>query len=129
MLLDTHIVLAVLGQTDLILPSPVENLLRQTKSQFVSVVTIWEIAIKHRIGKLTLSIELKNLPNLLVDIDIGILPIEPQHTLADIGLEPLTKDPFDRLLLGVCAAEHMKLLTLDRALAAHPLAWREKEGF
>ena len=129
MLLDTHIVLAILGQTDLILPPAVENLLRQTKSQYVSVVTIWEIAIKHRIGKLTLSIDLKNLPNLLVDIDIGILPIVSQHTLADIGIEPLTKDPFDRLLLGVCAAEHMKLLTMDRALMTHPLAWREKEGF
>ncbi len=129
MLLDTHIVLAVLGQTDLVLPNAVEIVLKQAKGQSVSVVTIWEIAIKHRIGKLTLSIDVKRLPDLLAEIDILVLPIESRHALADIGPEPLTKDPFDRLLLGVCAAEHMKLLTMDRALATHPLVWRETEGF
>ncbi len=48
------------------------------------------------------------------------------HAIADIGIEPVTKDPFDRLLLGVCAAEGMKLVTLDRALSNHPLAWQAK---
>jgi PIN domain nuclease of toxin-antitoxin system len=88
------------------------------------VASIWEIAIKHRIGKLSISFNLSRLPRILEDIGIAVLDIEPKHALADIGIEPITKDPFDRLLLGVCAAEGMKLLTIDKALVDHPLAWR-----
>jgi PIN domain nuclease of toxin-antitoxin system len=125
MLLDTHVLLALLGQVDLVLPPPITNELRRTTRKFVSVATIWEMAIKYRIGKLRLAFALYDLPNLLKDIEIGILDVTTHHTLADIGSQPTTKDPFDRLLLGVCAAEAMKLLTIDRALIGHPLAWRE----
>jgi PIN domain nuclease of toxin-antitoxin system len=122
-LLDTHIVLAILGQTDVVLSSQMENLLQQDKGLYVSVATIWEVAIKHRIGKLALSIDIQELSALLGDINIGVLSIQSSHALASIGPEPITKDPFDRLLLGVCVVEGMKLLTIDRALVAHPLAW------
>lgn len=37
----------------------------------------------------------------------------------------MTHDPFDRLLLAQCRVEGMRLVTRNRALAAHPLAWRE----
>ena len=124
MVLDTHMVLAVLGQTDLDLPPEIANRLREPANSFVSVASIWEIAIKHRIGKLSISFNLNRLPHILEDIGIAALDIEPKHTLADIGPEPITKDPFDRLLLGVCAAEGMKLLTIDKALVDHPLVWR-----
>lgn len=124
MLLDTHMVLSILGQTDLVFPIEIANRLREPKKSFVSVASIWEIAIKHRIGKLSISFNLNRLPQILEDIGIAVLDIEPKHTLAEIGPEPITKDPFDRLLLGVCAAEGMKLLTIDKALVDHPLAWR-----
>ena len=117
-------VLAILGQTDLILTQNVANLLRQPNDAFVSVASIWEIALKHRTGKLALSIDVSSLPKVLEDIDITILDITSHHTLAAIGPEPITKDPFDRLLLGVCAAEGMRLLTIDKALVDHPLVWR-----
>ena len=124
MLLDTHMVLAILGQTDLILQDDISELLQQPMDSFVSVVSIWEMAIKFRSGKLRMSFDLNNLPKILEDIDITILDITSLHALADIGPEPITKDPFDRLLLGVCAVERMKLLTIDKSLVDHPLAWR-----
>jgi PIN domain nuclease of toxin-antitoxin system len=124
MVLDTHMVLSILGQTDLVFPLEIANRLREPKNSFVSVASIWEIAIKHRIGKLSISFNLDRLPHILEEIGIAVLDIEPKHALAEIGPEPITKDPFDRLLLGVCAAEGMKLLTIDKALVDHPLAWR-----
>jgi PIN domain nuclease of toxin-antitoxin system len=124
MVLDTHMVLAILRQTDLDLPPAIASRLREPKNSFVSVASIWEIAIKHRIGKLSISFNLNSLPHILEDIGIAVLDVESKHTLADIGPEPITKDPFDRLLLGVCAVEGMKLLTIDKALVDHPLAWR-----
>jgi PIN domain nuclease of toxin-antitoxin system len=123
-LLDTHIVLAILGQTDLVLNSEMQNVLRLQQRSYVSVATIWEIAIKNRIGKLALSIDVKELQDVLQGIDIAVLPVSAEHATSDIGQEPTTKDPFERLLLGVCAIEGLKLLTIDRELVAHPLAWR-----
>ncbi len=124
MLLDTHIVLAILGQTDLDLPPIIANRLREPRDSFVSVATIWEIAIKQRIGKLHISFDMGNFPDILEDIGIVVLDIVPKHALAGVGPEPITNDPFDRLLLGVCAVEGMRLLTIDKALVDHPLAWR-----
>lgn len=116
--------LAVLGQIDLALPLAVQKPIMSSKNKYASVVSVWEIAIKYRIGKLKLSVPLFKLPDLINQQNIVLLPIGVEHTLVDIGPEPTTKDPFDRLLLGVCAAEGMKLLTIDRALVDHPLAWR-----
>ena len=56
--------------------------------------------------------------------NISIIAIKSNLALAHIRPEPATGDPVDRLLLGVCAAEGMKLLMIDRALVDHPLAWR-----
>jgi PIN domain nuclease of toxin-antitoxin system len=123
-LLDTHIVLAVLGQTDIVLKSDMQKVLRLQQRSFVSVATIWEITIKNRIGKLALSVDIKELENILQGIDIPVLPISSEHATSEIGPEPTTKDRFDRLLLGVCAVEGLKLLTIDRELMAHPLVWR-----
>lgn len=124
MLLDTYIVLSILGQTDLLLPKIILDLLRVPEQRSASVASIWEIAIKYRTGKLALSIDLNGISDLLESIGIQVLHIRPSHALATIGPEPITKDPFDRLLLGVCAAEGMKLLTIDKALVGHPLVWR-----
>ena len=128
-LLDTHIVLSALGQVDLALPLPIHQEISQTTEANVSVATIWEIAIKHRLGKMRLTFDIEKLPLMISRQKIEIIEITSYHTLADVGPEPTTKDPFDRLLLGVCAVEGMKLLTMDRALVGHPLAWHPKEGF
>jgi len=123
-LLDTHVVLVALGQSDIILPPAMKMRLTQQGEVFASVATLWELAIKHRLGKLGLSIKLMGVPDILRDLNIEILPVQAAHALADIGLELRTKDPFDRLLLGVCAIEGFKLATLDRTMVDHPLAWR-----
>ena len=123
-LLDTHIVLDVLGEVHMDLPTSIREKLSAPTSVFASVATIWEIAIKYRMGKLALSTSLEELPNIIAGIGIEIIPITVEHTVATIDPVPTTKDPFDRLLLGVCKSEGIKLLTIDRALLGHPLVWR-----
>jgi PIN domain nuclease of toxin-antitoxin system len=125
LLLDTHIALAVLGLGSVVLPGPMKDNLSSNTKSFVSVVSIWEIAIKSRLGKIKLTIGLDQLPGDFEKLNLRVLPVHAVHAIADIGSEPGTRNPFDRLLLGVCAAEGMKLVTLDRVLIGHPLAWRE----
>lgn len=93
-------------------------------SSFASVVNLWEIAIKARIGKLPFDGPLAGLPELVRSFGLTLLAIEASHVLADISPLPATRDPFDRLLLAQCQVEGLRLVTLDRVLAGHPLAWR-----
>jgi PIN domain nuclease of toxin-antitoxin system len=58
------------------------------------------------------------------NVGIETLPITRDHVIAELDDEPNTRDPFDRLLLAICQVGDMRLVTLDRVLAAHPLAWR-----
>lgn len=91
---------------------------------WVSTASVWGIAIKSGSGKLPLTFAPELWPELIQGLGLGLLPIYPHQVVAGIGPEPITKDPFDRLLLSVCAVEGLKLVTIDRQLAAHPLAWQ-----
>jgi PIN domain nuclease of toxin-antitoxin system len=125
-LLDTQIFYAVAQNTLQSLPPGIAHLLLKVKPKVaVSVVSLWEIAIKRRLSKLGLQMELKLLPGLIRSHGFELLQINENHVLAEIAPELKHRDPFDRLLLGVCAVEDIKLVTVDLALVEHPLAWRE----
>lgn len=125
LLLDTHIVLALVEERENELPLAIQSaLLREGNVSWVSVASLWELEIKNRIGKLILDMPLTNWPDALFLIGIQLAPIEFAHVIANIGPEPSTKDPFDRLLLSTAAAFDFKLVTLDQKLVNHPLAWR-----
>ncbi len=88
--------------------------------RWVSPITLLEIALKNRIGKLPLPSPFGTLfPDVLVAEDIHLLPIEPRH------IEPLTtmpfhhKDPFERLLAATSLVEQMRLVSADVILDAY----------
>lgn len=123
LLLDTHILLAMIEtRTDTFAPG-IRRLIEQSAGDlYVSVATLWEIAIKWRLGKIRIAPDINTLPDLLHDMGIELITITARHVLATIDPEPATRDPFDRLLLAQCQIEDLRLVTLDRALVAHPLA-------
>jgi PIN domain nuclease of toxin-antitoxin system len=88
-----------------------------------SVVSIWEVEIKSRLGKLNLVHPLAQWRHLAVASGGIMLDMTEDHILAKLDVEPNTKDPFDRLLLTTAAAEGALLVTRDRALQSHPLVW------
>jgi PIN domain nuclease of toxin-antitoxin system len=123
LLLDTHIFLALIGSGSIDLPVTVAAVLKDGDTEpHLSAVSLWEIAIKYRLGKLRLAVELDALPELLKRFAVRIVPINEQHALAAVKPEPATRDPFDRMLLAQCQIEGLKLVTIDRALVMHPLA-------
>lgn len=122
LLLDTHIFLALIEDGVGRLPAGVASLLRDGASEHhLSAASLWEIAIKCRLGKLRLSISLGALPELLDDLGVKTVVIDERHALASVDPEPKTRDPFDRMLLAQCQVEGFRLLTIDRALVSHPL--------
>jgi PIN domain nuclease of toxin-antitoxin system len=93
---------------------------------YLSVVTPWEIAIKHAIGRL----ELSEPPRTLVYAQIarnGYLPLDIslEHVLAVGELPAHHRDPFDRLLIAQGRAEGLTIVSGDAAFAPYdlPVLW------
>ena len=127
-LLDTHIVLSIVNERTADLPAALRQLLADRDSAFyVSVASLWEIAIKWRLGKLRISGNLELLPAIVTSVGLELIPINEHHVLAVVQPEPPTRDPFDRLLLAQCSVEDLRLVTVDRALISHELAVRLDE--
>ncbi len=125
LLLDTHVLIWLSkGSLDRIHPVIASGLARGRHDIALSVVSLWEIAIKTRLGKLDSGAPPANLAAFFEAIGFTILPITHHHVVADVLPEPATRDPFDRLLLGQCRIEERSLVTLDHALRDHPLAAR-----
>ncbi len=82
----------------------------------VSQITLFEIAIKQKIGKLfDLDLPIKSLVEIILKDNFNILPIENKHidAYADIPLLENHKDPFDRLILATAFNENIPLISAD----------------
>ena len=80
----------------------------------VSVASIWEVALKHRLGKLPVSP--RRFRDEMRSAGAVILSVSDEHVLTTVDLPEAHRDPFDRLLLSVAETEHLVLLTADTAL-------------
>jgi PIN domain nuclease of toxin-antitoxin system len=124
-LLDTHVLVEMIDGTRRRWAPHIEAAVStRVVALFASVASLWEIAIKVRIGRLPIRSSLDDLPQVLDALDLSILMIDPRHVLAELTPDPRTRDPFDRLLLAQCQVEDMRLATIDRALVDHPMALR-----
>ena len=127
LLLDSHIVVAVIHNQ---LVRYGNGLARHVQApenvKLVSAASLWELAIKHRLGKLELQVPIESVPSFLSSLGFELLDVDHHHAVEELEVQPPTRDPFDRLLLAQCQVEGMRLVTLDRALARHPLVWRDR---
>ena len=125
LLLDTNVLIPLVDTSGPSLPALYRDLLRRDDVfLYASVASVWEVAIKHRLGKLPLPIPLEDWPQALVSLNITSLSVFTAHVVAAVDPPFSGRDPFDQLLLGVCAAERMQLVTRDTKLLLHPLAWQ-----
>lgn len=123
-LLDTNIVIMLIDGGTRLSPATLDMLFDPEQSLVTSVISLWEIAIKTRTGKLVMVISPDQLAAKLTDLGIETLPLAPEHAVADPQLPPALKDPFDRMFVAVAEYEQIPYLTTDTKLLDHPLAWR-----
>jgi PIN domain nuclease of toxin-antitoxin system len=82
----------------------------------VSVASIWEVTLKHGLGKL--AVAPLRFRDEMRSAGAIILSVSDEHVLTTAALAVTHRDPFDRLLLGVARSEDLVLLTADTALIA-----------
>ena len=95
--------------------SPVMRRRLASATCVISVASIWEVAIKHRLGKLPVAPF--RFRDGMVRAGATILPIEDEHAIASASLPLDHADPFDRLLLATARIEALRLATGDRRLS------------
>jgi PIN domain nuclease of toxin-antitoxin system len=85
------------------------------ESLVLSVASVWELAIKARLGRLTFSESIENYVLRQTRMGaISILPIRVPHAIRAGGLNSPHKDPFDRMLAAQCMEENLPCVTKDR---------------
>jgi len=121
-LIDTHVFLWMDAEPSRLSPHAASILKRLEVDVFVSVVSIWEIAIKQAIGKLTLSTPLTDaIKAHKINSGLQILPVTLPHVLGVESLPLHHKDPFDRLLIAQAISEDMTIVSADHVYASYPV--------
>ncbi len=97
------------------------NLLADVGNEiFFSSVGIWEIVIKHGLGKLELpEVPSRYIPNRMAGLEHQALDVTRRHALQVENLPLLHRDPFDRLMVAQAQCEGLQLVTADQAVAAY----------
>ena len=88
---------------------------------YVSIVSLWEIAIKVKINKLQIRSTIAQIEKSCLSQGIEILPLKVSHIEKTLKLPLLSdhKDPFDRLILATSIVEGMPLISTDSRLRRH----------
>jgi PIN domain nuclease of toxin-antitoxin system len=128
LLLDTHIWLRYSNASVQLRPSIVETIdaALAEGSVFVSVISIWEIAMLVRGGRLSLHASMDRWTEEALALPgLQLVPLTPQIAIASVDLpEPMHKDPADRILVASARIERLTLVTRDRSIISFAKATR-----
>ncbi len=113
LLIDTHALIWFLNGDNLISDNAKAAIENTDNIKIVSIASIWEIAIKISLNRLSLPKGFLYFLNLIEDNGFEILPISIEHTLTVAKLDFIHWDPFDRLLIAQCKTGNLTIVTKD----------------
>ena len=120
-LLDSHVFLWAIAEEEK-LSRPAQQVYSGPNNLWLSVVSVWEILIKVRAGKLLLPEPAgPYLVKRLVENKIEILPVKLGHLLRLESLPAHHRDPFDRMLVAQSLEEDLPLVTADPIFEKYPV--------
>ncbi len=116
-LIDTHTFLWIIEDSQNLTDKVKKIYLDNSNEIYLSVASLWEMAIKISLKKLTVSNHLSTfIDKHAIENNIRLLDVQPHHVIPIEELPNHHKDPFDRLLVCQCIQEKMVLLSKDKAL-------------
>jgi len=118
-LLDTHRALWALSDDERLTKEARGLITNEGNRIFVSVASMWEIAIKKALKPDKIPISGKEYLHYCGQAGYELLPIRETHVLSLENLPALHSDPFDRILVAQASAESLMLLTHDSVIAKY----------
>ena len=113
LLLDTHALLWWLADDARLAEPARAEIADAANTVWVSAASAWELAIKARLGKLSMPDDLGQ--QLLANSFVP-MPVEVRHALAVRLLPDHHRDPFDRLLVAQAKTEGLTIVTADQSI-------------
>jgi len=122
LLLDTHAFLFAIAEPGRLTAKTRRLLASPEVERWVSVVSLWEIAIKVQIGKLPMPLDQTFYTRHVQSLKAQTLAVSLQHSLAFMALPLHHRDPFDRLLIAQASQEGLTLVSRDTAFKPYGVA-------
>jgi len=114
---DTHAFLWFITDSERLSPKAKTFLEASESDRVLSAASIWEIAIKTSLGKLSFKKPLEELLPEQIRLNyFQVLDISSEHALRVAGLPMLHRDPFDRMIVAQALVERLPILSNDGAL-------------
>jgi PIN domain nuclease of toxin-antitoxin system len=118
LLLDPHTLIWFLDN-DSRLPFGTKQQIESAEAVCVSIASIWEMAIKINIGKLTLKTDFQAIEQNLIEQDISILPIDITAIQTYLSLPLYHRDPFDRIIIAQSSDRNLTIVSCDSQFDAY----------
>ncbi len=118
-LLDTQLLIWMAFSPEQLPSTLIPDLEDRQQRFFVSVVSLWEVAIKRSLNRPDFQLDAAVLRQQLQREGFEELPIRAEHCLAVQHLPWHHKDPFDRLLIAQAQQEQIQLLSCDQSLSQY----------
>ena len=122
-LLDTHTVLWFFDHVEKLSKTAINAILEQKNKKYVSIASVWELAIKISLGKVTFEGGIDNFLNAIGENGFELLPIEEEHIRQVEMLPLLHRDPFDRILVASAISDSLSLVTADENIHQYNISW------
>ena len=123
LLLDTHAFIWY-SENDSKLPESIKIEIETADRVYISIASLWEIAIKLSIGKLSLRSNYESIEASLEPAGIDLLSISFVDTVRVMNLPLHHRDPFDRILIAQAINNSLTLVSCDAAFTAYPIQLR-----
>lgn len=119
-LLDTHALFWAVDDLAKLSATALAAIQDPANDRLLSAATIWELAIKFGMGKITLSLPYRQwMDKAIADLKLSMLPITVEYAERQAALPNHHKDPFDRLLIAQALVEGTPVVSADAALDAY----------
>jgi PIN domain nuclease of toxin-antitoxin system len=119
-LLDTHVILWFLNGERL--TSKTKDMILSAEN-YVSVVSLWEVAIKMNIGRFNFDGGFSAFRKLVRNNGFNVVPIKDEYMERLFNLPLIHRDPFDRLIIATSLTEKMTLITSDEDIQKYDIPW------
>jgi len=120
-LIDTHILLWSLFDQNSLKKKQREILLNKENDIFVSIISLWEISLKHGLGKLEIpDLKIDKIIPAISESGFELLDLSPSEAISFHNLPKLkNKDPFDRMLIWQSISNNYHFMTQDKKIAEY----------
>lgn len=120
-LLDTHALIWFIEGDRLLSAKALSAINDEAYFNFVSIASIWEIAIKLNVEKIKLQTSFLGIQKKMDENGFKLLPVNFEHTLILKDLPLHHRDPLDRMIIEQSITEDLTIISKDKNFSLYPI--------